>query len=89
MHSFLKLFPCLEDLDEDAHSSFHYMWFKEKLQLKNINNNKTIIGISIPNSKIQVKIWQYANQFFSNFSGLGKKCFKILPKIIKSHRCNN
>ena len=58
---------------------------------ENINNNTTIIGITIPNTKKQVKISQYANDsyFFSTKSRVYKKCLKILSKIKGSYRSNN
>ena len=53
---------------------------------ENINNDNTITGLTIPNSKKQLKISRCWLKLFSTRLKVGKKCIKKLPKIKRSHR---
>ena len=55
---------------------------------ENVNNDNTITGLTIPNSKKQLKISQYTgdSNFFLLDQKLVKKCIKKLPNIKRSRR---
>ena len=55
---------------------------------ENVNNDNTITGLTIPNSKKQLKISQYTgdSNFFLLDQKLVKKCIKKLPNVKRSHR---